>query len=149
MNQDRQDASASYTIRARAAPEETTQDFSVLRLSTGLRVFMIVTGAAILAIAVALAVMAGGLMHADSVNSGQAAQIRGLNQANARMSLQISQMAATLSGQNPASDTDLVTCGDLRHMGLTVTTGGSVSSVPGSVDLSSNPVRLPAHCSKE
>jgi len=146
MNQDRQGASASYTIRAKAAPEETTQDFCAPRLSTGLRVLMIATGVAILA--VALAFMAGGLVHADSVNSGQAAQIRGLNQANARMSLQISQMTATLSGQNPASDTDLVTCGDLRHMGLTVTTGGSVSSVPGSVDLSSNPVRLPAHCSK-
>jgi hypothetical protein len=87
-------------------------------------------------------------MHADNVSTGQAAQIRGLNQANARLSTQLSQVSATLAGQNPSADTDLITCADLRHMGLEVTTGGSVSSVPGSVDLSQTPAQIPAHCAK-
>jgi uncharacterized protein HemX len=146
MTQGRRDIPASFTIRPEAAEEET-QD-TTMPLDVAVKVYMAATGAVIVVIAIALVLAIGGLMHANSVNGGQAAQIRSLNQANARMSLQISQMTATLSGQNPASDTDLITCADLRRMGLTLTTGGSVSSVPGTVNLSQNPVRIPAHCAK-
>jgi hypothetical protein len=140
----RQDANATFTIYAESE-EESAKGAKVPRVDL---VYMISSGAVIVVIAVALVFMVGGLVHADNVNSGQAAQIRSLNQANARMSLQLSQMNSALSGQNPAADSNLVTCADLRKMGLTITTGGSVSSVPGTVNLSQNPVRIPAHCSK-
>jgi hypothetical protein len=136
---------ASYTIRAEQAPEEEMPDVKP-PLCKGVRAFMIAAGAVLLALGVGLVLTIGGLMHADKVNSGQAAQIHALNQSNARMSGQLSVVAAALSGQNPADDTNLITCADLRKMGLSVTTGGSVSSVPGSVNLSQNAVRIPAHC---
>jgi hypothetical protein len=148
MTHGRHDAASSYTIRAEAAPDENTKDFKVPHMDLGIKVYMVATGAVMVAMAIALVLTIGGLMHADNVNGGQAAQIHALNQANARLADQASRMTATLSGQNPASDTDLITCGDLRHMGLTVTTGGSVSSVPGTVSLIQNPVRIPAHCAK-
>jgi hypothetical protein len=146
MTQDRRDAAASYTIRAEAAPGKNTKDSPVPRVGLGVKVYMVATGAVIAAMATALVLTVGGLVHADNVNGGQAAQIHALNQANARLADQASRMTAALSGQNPAGDTDLITCGDLRHMGLTVTTGGSVSSVPGTVSLIQNAVRMPAHC---
>lgn len=146
MTSNRQDARASYTIRADAA-EEAMQDFKVPHVDLGIKVFMIATGVVIAAIAIGLVLTVGGLMHANAMNSGQASQIRALNQANARMSLQISQMTATLSGQNPASDPDLITCGDLRRMGLVITTGAAIQA-GGSIGLSQNPVSLPKHCAK-
>jgi hypothetical protein len=41
-----------------------------------------------------------------------------------------------------------ITCRDLQRVGLTMTTSGTVSSVPGTVNLSQSPVRIPAHCAK-
>jgi len=135
----RQDVPASFTIWTE---EDETQDRKIPGPNINvIWLCLAITGAVIAVVAAGLILAIGGLMHADSVNAGQAAQIRALNQANARMSGQLSQM-------NPASDTKLVTCGDLRKMGLTVTTGGTVSSVPGSVSLAQNPIRIPAHCPK-
>jgi hypothetical protein len=146
MTNGREDIRASYTIR----PEDDTENVPSVppRLSPGVRIYLAGTGAAILVLAVALVLTVAGLMHAGSVNAGQAAQIRSLNQANARLSVQSSQMNAALNGQNPAADASLVTCTDLRRMGLVVTTGGSVSSVPGTVSLRQAPVRLPGHCAR-
>jgi hypothetical protein len=147
MTQGRPDAPASYTIRAEPGAGQTTQDVKVPYAGRGIKAFMIAAGVAIAAMAMGLILTAGGLRHANAVNSGQASQIRALNQANARMSLQISQMTATLSGQNPASDTDLITCGDLRGMGLVMTTGAAIEA-GGSIGLSQIPVSLPKHCAK-
>ena len=140
----RQHAPASFTIYAEGE-EEPTQEVKASRADLA---YMITSGAIIAAIGIALVHMAAGLMHADKVSTGQAAQIHALNQANARMSLQLSQMNSALNGQNPSTDPDLLTCADLRKMGLTITAGGSVSSVPGTVSLSQIPVRIPAHCAK-
>ena len=146
MTSNRQDAPASFTIYAES-DEESTRDAKAPRPSmTIIWVCLAITGAVIAVIAIALVLTIGGLMHADNVNAGQAAQIRSLNQANARLMTEQSEMNAALNGQNPAADTNLVTCADLRKMGLTIATGGSVSSVPGTVSLSQNPVRIPAHC---
>jgi hypothetical protein len=138
-----EDPRASYTIRAEAAGDGT-QDLTAPRLSLGVKVFMAVTVAVMTAIALALVLTIAGLMHADNVNAGQAAQIRGLDAANARLSGGLSVMTAALAGQ----DTALISCADLRHMALTVITGGSVSAVPGPVSLTLGPVRLPGHCAK-
>jgi hypothetical protein len=140
-------APASYTIRAEAADDDT-QDLTAPHPGTGIRVYMAATGAVITAIALALVLTIAGLMHADNVNAGQAAQIRGLDAANARLSGQLSVVAAALAGQDPAADPALITCADLRQMALTLITGGSVSAVPGPVSLATAPVRLPGHCAK-
>jgi hypothetical protein len=148
MTNNRQDAPASFTIYAES-DEEATQDVKVTRPSmTIIWLCLAITWAVVAVVAVGLVLTIGGLVHADNVNAGQGAQIHALNQANARMSLQISQMNSALSGQNPASDSSLVTCTDLRHMGLTVTTGGTVASVPGIVNLTQSLLRIPAHCAK-
>jgi hypothetical protein len=143
----RQDVPASFTIWAEE--DEPAQDVKGPRQSmTRIWLCVAITGAVVAVIAVGLVLAIGGLMHADNVNAGQAAQIRGLNQANARLMTEQSEMNAALNGQNPAAETNLVTCDDLRKMGLTVITGGSVSSVPGAVSLSQSPARMPAHCAK-
>jgi hypothetical protein len=149
MDPGRQDIRASYTIHA---DEENTQD---IRLTDkGTRLWLIVIGAFLGVITLALLFTIAGLLHADNVNRGQAAQIHALNQANARLagqlsaqSNQLSGMSAKVAAADPSADTSLITCGDLRRMGLTVTTGGNVSSVPGTVSLSQSPVKLPGHCS--
>jgi hypothetical protein len=143
----RQDVPASFTIWAEE--DEPAQDVKVPRPNTNIIwVCLAVTGIVITGMAIALVLTIGGLMHANTVNTGQAAQIRSLNQANARLMTEQSEMNAALNGQNPAADTNLVTCGDLRKMALTVTTGGTVSSVPGTVSLTQSPARIPAHCAK-
>lgn len=113
--------------------------------------------AAAVAVAVAALCMAVlGMLNAGSTasaNRSQAAQIRALSAANARLSRELTaqgtelqQVTARLAAADPASDANLITCSDLRSMHLTTTGGGSVSSVPGNVNLSQNPVPLPAHC---
>ena len=59
----------------------------------------------------------------------------------------LSGLSARLAASDPSADTNLITCADLARMGLTTTTGGSVSSVPGSVSLNTTRVPIPAHCS--
>jgi hypothetical protein len=91
--------------------------------------------------------------HAGKVSTSQAAQIRALDQSNTRLagelaadSSQLAGMSARLAAADPASDSALITCADLRRMNLLATTGGSVSAVPGPVSLSQSAVALPAHC---
>lgn len=117
-----------------------------------------VTKAALVIAGIVLAVSVAvfGVVHADKVSSSQAAQIQALDKSNthlagelATVTNQLSQMSAKLSAtQSEASATnpDLITCADLRHMDLTTTTGGSVSAVPGSVSLDQGSVPLPEHC---
>jgi hypothetical protein len=143
----RQDVPASFTIWAEE--DEPAQDTKTPRQGmTRVWLCVAITGAVVAVIAVGLVLAIGRLMHADNVNAGQAAQIRALNQADARLMTEQSEINAALNGQNPAADTNLVTCGDLRKMALTVTTGGTVSSVPGAVSLTQSPARIPAHCAK-
>jgi hypothetical protein len=96
-----------------------------------------------------------GVFHANGTSAFQAKKIQNLDTSNTRLaaenaalSMQLSQLSARLSAADPSSDASLVTCSDLRQMRLTVITGGSVSSVPGSVSLSQSAVALPAHCKR-
>lgn len=117
---------------------------------------MLVTAGITAAIAVAaLGLSIVSLLHLDNVSELQATQIRLLDQANTRLagelsaeSTQLSQMTVRLAGADPASDSNLVTCRDLKNMGLVATNGGSVSSVPGPVSLSQSAVPMPGHCEK-
>jgi hypothetical protein len=96
--------------------------------------------------------------HARDVSNGNGAQIRTLEQGQARMAGEISNLRAQLAsvdsaqGQlsqrlnsQPAPNT-IITCHDVKSMGLTLTTGGNVPSVPGPVDLSTVRAALPRHC---
>jgi hypothetical protein len=141
------------TYQLRPETEELRQ-FRVSRKS--LVIAWAATGLAILALAGA----AFGWVHETQVASGLAVQIRGLDQSNTRMAGEISQlsghqatmsasqarMSARMSSADPASS--LITCKDLRAMDLTTVSGGSVSSVPGTVNLSYGAVQLPKHCNR-
>jgi hypothetical protein len=124
------------------------------------KVDLLEVGLVIAGILIALGVGILGQLHENNVSSAQSAQIHALDSSNTRLARelatdnnQLSQMSAKLAAMgakvtatDPASDSSLITCGDLRRMDLTATTGGSVSSVPGNVNLSQAPVPLPAHC---
>lgn len=88
----------------------------------------------------------------NDLTSIQGVQIRQLYQANSRLADQLSaqstQMSAGLAASNPAADSNLITCRDLKSMALVATNGGSVSAVPGSVSLSQSAVPMPGHCRK-
>ena len=90
---------------------------------------------------------------ARSTSNFQTTQIHGLDQSYSRLageyaalSNRQAQTSAQVAASDPASDSNLITCSDLRHMHLATVNSGSVSSVPGTVDLSQNPVPLPGHC---
>lgn len=114
----------------------------------------------LIAIGVLVALAAGIIAlllaaHGDSTASQQTTQIRNLDKANVRLAgeiasqgNQLSAMTAKLAASDPSSDSSLITCHDLRGMGLRATTGGSVSAVPGAVSLNQPAVPLPAHCRK-
>jgi hypothetical protein len=154
-------ASADYVIRGTAGTEDDRETQDNMRIkfpgspaSTGLRAYIIVSACLIGGLALVLALTVASLLGAAGKLNSQGAQIRGLNQANARMSSQLGQVTSTVSGlsarlaaSDPSADTSLITCADLAQMGLTVTTGGSVSAVPGDVSLNTSRVRLPSHCS--
>jgi hypothetical protein len=115
----------------------------------------ITAGIAIAMAALALALSLVGFLHQNKATAQQAIQIRLLNQANARLAIELAQdstrlnsMTAVLTGDDPSSDGNLVTCRDLRQMNLSVTTGGSVNSVPGTVNLQQSAVSLPRHCGR-
>jgi hypothetical protein len=57
------------------------------------------------------------------------------------------QTSAKLSAADPLPPASaIITCRDLRAMGLTEVTGAYASSVPGSVSIDHGSVSLPAHC---
>lgn len=70
--------------------------------------------------------------------SAQRQQITSLHRVVAADSSALSALRAKVD--------DDISCADLAKMKLLETTGGSVSSVPGSVDLSQSPVPLPKPC---
>lgn len=106
-------------------------------------------------IILALTVAVLALLHSSSADSTvalQATRIQNLESANTRMAGQLAalsnrqtQMSAQVSAADPANDSTLITCADLRHMHLTATTGGSIEA-GGVIGLGENPVPLPGHC---
>ncbi len=144
MHPEKQEIPATYQLR----PE--VKHLKIART-------VLVAAGIVAAIAVAaLGLSIVGLLHASNVSKLQAAQIHLLDQANTRLagelsaqSTQLSQMSARLAAADPASDSSLITCRDLRNMGLVATNGGSVSSVPGAVSLNQSAVPMPGHCGKK
>lgn len=148
MTNDQEPIPAAYQIHHEKSPE--------MKAIATVRVWVLITaGISTLALVASVLGITGWAqaMHDGHTISFQATQIHGLDQSNTNLAGELSQlsnrltgMSAQVSAADPASDSSLVTCADLRHMGLTTTTGGSVSSVPGTVDLSRAPVPLPGHC---
>lgn len=139
---------ASYTVQPQRTPKERASGAMVLAV-----IASCVAGVAIIGAVIAIVLYFG----ARSTSSFQTTQIHGLDQSYSRLageyaalSNRQAQTSAQVAASDPAFDSSLITCSDLRHMGLVTTTGGSVSvsSVPGtaSVSLSQNRVRLPSHC---
>jgi uncharacterized protein HemX len=110
-------------------------------------------------IVAALAVGVSSIIHGNTVSASQANEIHALDQSNTRLAGQVAdlsnqlatvdnrlaEMSAKVTAADPSSDSSLITCADIRHMDLTVTTGGSVVA-GGVVDLSQSSIPLPAHC---
>jgi hypothetical protein len=89
----------------------------------------------------------------NTISGAQATQIHQLYQANSRLAGELSAQGTQLSAvaarvADPAVNPSLITCRDLRQLGLVATSGGSVSAVPGNVSLSQSPVPIPGHCRK-
>jgi hypothetical protein len=106
---------------------------------------------------VALAASGFVWLHTATPDTGQASQLRAetsqihaLNTEVAALKLQLAEVSARQAEDNPASDSSLITCKDIRRMDLQQVTGGSgnVSSVPGTVSVSIGTVNvaLPVHC---
>jgi hypothetical protein len=144
---DRDEIPASYALHPQ---NKTDSKARHLPLGTGLAITAVIAVAALWAAAISLVM----LLHARNISSAQATQIRALNQANthlagevAALSTRQTQTSAQVAAADPAADSSLITCTDLKHMRLMTATGGSVSSVPGTVSLTQSPVSLPQHCS--
>lgn len=109
-------------------------------------------------ILLALAVSGFALIHSTEPSPGstfQEKQIQNLETANTRLagelaglSNQQTHLSSTLASVTSPSPL-LITCGDLRRVRLTVTTGGSIEA-GGVVGLTQDtvPFPLPAHCPK-
>jgi hypothetical protein len=144
------DIHATYKLRPENRAEVTRTQVASRALAFAL------TGTAVAAVALAAAVVAIiMLLHARNVSSSQAAQIHALDQANTRLTStliaeqdRLAQTSARITKTDPADDANLITCSDLKRMNLKATTGGSVSSVPGTVTMTQNLVTLPAHCAR-
>lgn len=135
---------ASYTVQPERTPKERASGAMVLAV-----IASCLAGIAIVGAVVAIVLYAG----ARSTITFQGNQIHGLDKNSIRQSQEIAglstkqaQTSAQLAASDPASDSSLITCSDLRHMNLTTTTGGSVSAVPGTVQLNTSPARMPGHC---
>jgi hypothetical protein len=146
----REDIPASYEIvPGEGCAGQLSPRHLSITLGTGLALTAIIAAAALVTAAISITL----LLHARNASSSQTAQIHALDQSNTRLALEVaglsnhqSQMSAQVAAADPSSDSNLITCTDLRHMGLMATDGASVSSVPGTVSLSQSPVSLPAHC---
>jgi hypothetical protein len=149
---DREDIPASYELHpGERSAQELRIRHSSITLGTGLAFTAIIAAAALVTAVISIML----LLHARSVSSFQTSQIHAVDQSNTRLAQEIaglsnrqSEISAQVAAADPASDSNLITCRDLRNMGLMATTGGSISSVPGTVSLNQSPVSLPAHCSK-
>ena len=135
---------ANYTVMPQRPPKERASGAMVLAV-----IASCVAGVAIIGAVIAIVLYFG----ARSTSSFQTTQIHGLDQSYSRLageyaalSNRQAQTSAQVAASDPASDSNLITCSDLRHMHLATVNSGSVSSVPGTVDLSQNPVPLPGHC---
>ena len=117
---------------------------------------------AVIAVVLALFAFAlGGLafLHSSKTGGSTSASISTLDQSQTRFAGEVSAQrqqitslhrvvaadSSALSALRAKVDDD-ISCADLAKMKLLETTGGSVSSVPGSVDLSQSPVPLPKPC---
>src|ERR1700728_1989921 len=65
----------------------------------------------------------------------------------ASLKIELGETSAKLTASDPASNSSLITCHDLKHMNLTETTGASIEA-GGSIGLGQSHVPLPAHCPK-
>jgi hypothetical protein len=118
---------------------------------------MALTAAVTMAVAaLIIAVLAGaGLMHDSKLIASQAAELRLLDSSNTRLAqqqsadtAQLAQVSTRVTAADPASDSNLITCADLRSIKLTVVNGATVYAVPGNVDLTtgSETFPVPKHC---
>jgi uncharacterized protein HemX len=141
-------------------PEQPVVEYApVVVQKTNSTALGIVAIVAVVALVIAAWAFAG--QHQDTRTiASQAAEIHLLDQSNTRLaqeqaadvtqrdqvSAQLAQMSSRLAAADPSSS--LITCADLRHIRLMVVSGGTVSAVPGSVNLaeSSMPFPLPRHC---
>jgi hypothetical protein len=136
------DAPTSYEIYPEKPREPGQWTFT--------RIGLIVAG--IVAVAI-MVIQSLAITHLSTISGAQATQIHQLYQANSRLAGQVSAQGTQLSQvsakvADPAVNPSLITCHDLRNMALIAITGASVSSVPGSVNLSQSAVPIPGHCKK-
>ena len=146
MHPEKQEIPATYELRPEKPRE--VKEMAIVKMS------LVVAGiiGAIAVFALGLSII--GLLRGDNVSRLQATQIRQLESANARLagelsaqSSQLSQASARLAAADPASDSSLITCRDLRTMGLVATNGASIVT-GGGISLNQSAVPLPGHCRK-
>jgi hypothetical protein len=136
---EKQEIPATYELRPKTPRE--LKSLNIVRTS------LVIAG-----IVAAFATGLVGLLHENNVSRLQATQIRELESANTRLagelsaeSSQLTQVSAKLAAADPASDSNLITCRDLRTMGLMATNGAGIVT-GGGISLNQSPVPLPGHC---
>jgi hypothetical protein len=93
--------------------------------------------------ALALAVVALALAAYATVTAvNQGRQITGLRAQLTRDSAALAQDGARLAGDRR----DVITCGDLHNLGLSVVDNFATVQADGSVFVNQQPIQLPGHC---
>ena len=146
MEPDNRPIDATYTVEPQPVRRKGASGAMVLAV-----IASCVAGVALIVATVTITLYMGQ----RNVTRSQAAQIHALDQSNTNLAGKLAALSnkqAQISAQVAAdsSNSDLVTCSDLKEMGLTSVSGGSgsVTSVPGTVyiDLSTSRIKLPRHC---